>query len=213
MFAEFIDWCKTTNWVDWAFALSVLYGAALGFKRGLSHELGVLIATLVALVAVRAGYAPLADRIAVAADWNPLVARLVAVVVIWCGAMLAMWMLGKALGALMDFHFKGWPERIGGLLTGAVRRVVIFSVVLLMAYFLVQANWLQRAIRYDSRVGSALLPVLIDGYNAVAERAAFIQAEEPTGVRLVMPPREEPAPAASAASAASADYPLPPLED
>lgn len=209
MFTALIDWCKTTNWVDWAFGLTVLYGAALGFKRGLSRELGVLIATVVALVAVRAGYAPLADRIALAADWNPLVARLVAVVVIWCAAMLAMWMLGKALGALMDFHFKGWPERLGGLLTGAVRRVVIFSVILLVAYFLVDAAWLQRAIRYDSRVGSALLPVLIDGYNAVAERAEMIQAEVPTGVRLVMPPLEEPSP--SPAPADPDAYPLPPL--
>lgn len=207
MFSSIIEWCKTLNWVDWVFGLTVIYGAILGFKRGLSRELGVLIATIVALVAVRAGYAPLADRIAVAADWNPFVARLVAVVAIWCAAMLAMWMLGKALGAMMDFHFKGWPERIGGLLTGAIRRVVIFSVVLLLAYFLVQANWLQRAIRYDSKVGSALLPVLIDGYNAVAERAALIQAEVPTGVRLVMPPLEEPAPADTG------DYILPPIVD
>lgn len=208
MFSSIIEWGKTLNWVDWAFGISVLYGALLGYKRGLSRELGVLIATIVALIAVRAGYAPVADQIAVAADWNPLVARLVAVVVIWFAAMAGMWLLGKALGSVMDFHFKGLAERLGGLLTGAVRRAVIFSVVLLVAYFLVQANWLQRAIRYDSKVGSALLPVLIDGYNAVAERAALIQAEVPTGVRLVMPPLEEPAPAAD-----TGDYPLPPIVD
>lgn len=212
MFSAFIDWCKTTNWVDWAFALSVLYGAILGFKRGLSRELGVLIATVVALVAVRAGYAPLADHIAVATDWNPLVARLVSVVAIWLGAMLGMWLLGKALGSLMDFRFKGFPERVGGLLTGAVRRAVIFSVVLLAAYFLVDAAWLQRAIRYDSKVGSAFLPVLIDGYNAVAERAEMIQAEVPTGVRLVMPPMDEPA-AAPLPAADPGAYPLPPPAD
>ena len=208
MFSSIIEWCKTLNWVDWAFGISVLYGGLLGYKRGLSRELGVLIATIVALIAVRAGYAPLADQIAVAADWNPLVARLVAVVVIWFAAMAGMWLLGKALGSVMDFHFKGLAERLGGLLTGAVRRAVIFSVVLLVAYFLVQANWLQRAIRYDSKVGSALLPILIDGYNAVAERAEMIQAEVPTGVRLVMPPLEEPAP-----GTADSDYPLPSIVD
>ena len=208
MFSSIIEWCKTTNWVDVVFAFSIVYGAVVGFKRGLSRELGVLIATIVALIAVRAGYAPLADHIAVAADWNPLVARLVAVVVIWFAAMAVMWLLGKALGSLMDFHFKGPVEWLGGLLTGALRRVVIFSVVLLVAYFLIDAAWLQRAIRYDSKVGSALLPVLIDGYNAVAERAALIQAEVPTGVRLVMPPVEEPAPAT-----VDGDYPLPPIVD
>ena len=208
MFSSLMDWFKTTNWVDWAFALSVLYGAALGAKRGLSRELGVLIATIVALVAVRAGYAPLADRIAVAADWNPLVARLVAVVAIWFAAMAAMWLLGKALGSLMDFHFKGPVEWLGGLLTGALRRAVIFSVLLLVAYFVVDAAWLQRAIRYDSKVGSALLPVLIDGYNAVAERAEMIQAEVPTGVRLVMPPLEEAAPLPADDAG---DYPIPPI--
>ena len=208
MFSSLLDWFKTTNWVDWAFGISVLYGAALGARRGLSRELGVLVATIVALVAVRAGYAPLADRIAVAADWNPLVARLVAVVAIWFAAMAAIWLLGKALGSLMDFHFKGPVEWLGGLLTGALRRAVIFSVLLLVAYFVVDAAWLQRAIRYDSKVGSALLPVLIDGYNAVAERAEMIQAEVPTGVRLVMPPVEEPAPAT-----ADGDYPLPPIVD
>ena len=210
MLSSLMDWFKTTNWVDWAFGISVLYGALLGYKRGLSRELGVLIATIVALIAVRAGYAPLADHIAVAADWNPLVARLVAVVVIWFAAMAGMWLLGKALGSVMDFHFKGVAERLGGLLTGAIRRAVIFSVVLLVAYFLVQANWLQRAIRYDSKVGSVLLPVLIDGYNAVAERAALIQAEVPTGVRLVMPPIEEPEPAPADTGDS---YPLPPIAD
>ena len=208
MFSSLMDWFKTTNWVDWAFGISVLYGAALGAKRGLSRELGVLVATIVALIAVRTGYAPLADRIAVATDWNPLVARLVAVVAIWFAAMAVMWLLGKALGSLMDFHFKGPVEWLGGLLTGALRRAVIFSVLLLVAYFVVDVNWLQRAIRYDSKVGSALLPVLIDGYNAVAERAEMIQAEVPTGVRLVMPPVEEPAPAT-----ADGDYPLPPIVD
>ena len=208
MFSTMFDWFKTTNWVDWAFAISVLYGAILGAKRGLSRELGVLIATIVALVAVRAGYAPLADRIAVAADWNPLIARLVAVVAIWFAAMAVMWLLGKALGSLMDFHFKGPVAWLGGLLTGALRRAVIFSVLLLVAYFVIDAAWLQRAIRYDSKVGSALLPVLIDGYNAIAEQAEMIQAEVPTGVRLVMPPVEEPAPAT-----ADGDYPLPPIVD
>lgn len=208
MFSTIIDWFKTTNWVDWVFGISILYGAILGAKRGLSRELGVLVATIVALVAVRAGYAPLADRIAGATEWNPLVARLVAVVAIWVAAMAVMWLLGKALGSLMDFHFKGPIEWLGGLLTGVLHRVVIFSVLLLAAYFVVDAAWLQRAIRYDSKVGSVLLPVLIDGYNAVAERAALIQAEVPTGVRLVMPPLEEPAPAT-----ADGDYPLPPVVD
>jgi uncharacterized membrane protein required for colicin V production len=206
-----MEWFKALNWVDWAFFVAVLYGAALGAKRGLSHELGVLIGMLAALVATRAGYDALANRLAEAFGWNPLVARLAAVVALVLGTMAAMWLLRKALGSLMDFHFKGLAERLGGLLTGAVRQAAVFSVVLLALYF-VQWNWLQRAIRYDSLVGRNLVPLLVEGYNAVAERAAMIQAEVPTGVRLVMPPAEEPAEGDGGEGDGGA-YPLPPLVD
>ena len=40
-----MDWTQF-NWVDWAFCAALLYGAALGAVRGLSHELATLVGML-----------------------------------------------------------------------------------------------------------------------------------------------------------------------
>ena len=153
MFSEASDWLKTTNWVDWIFVLAVLYGAIRGARRGLSRELGILIAALVALIAVRAGYGPLADLFP---GSSPHTARLVSVVVIWTATMVVMCFLWKVLGSLMDFRFKGLVELLGGLVTGALRQAAVFSVVLLAAYSLVQVSSLQRAVYNNSRIGRTL---------------------------------------------------------
>ena len=67
-------------------------------------------------------------------------------------------------------------------------------MALLLASF-VPWSALQRAVMFQSRVGSAVLPHLVEGYNAVAQRIAVIQAEVPVGVELphaVMPPEVPP---------------------
>ena len=188
-----MDW-TTLNWVDWLFVAVLLYGAAMGAVRGLSHELATLIGMVVAVIVTRLFYEPVSFWICDRWGWNEEITRLAAVVALALLTLYGMRLLRLALGALMTFAFKGPVERIGGLLAGFVRLGAIALVLLLAASF-VPSTWLQRAVMYDSRIGPAVLPLLVEKYNELAEKAAILQADVPIGVELpqsVMPPLPEP---------------------
>jgi uncharacterized membrane protein required for colicin V production len=188
-----MDWTMF-NWVDGLFVAVLLYGAVMGLARGLSHELATLIGMVVAVVVTRIFYEPVSAWICEKWGWNPEITRLAAVVALALLTLYGMRLLRVALGALMTFSFKGLVERVGGLLTGLVRQGVTFLVLLLAASF-VPSSSLQRAVMYDSATGRTVLPYLVKEYNALAEKAALIQAEVPVGVDLpqvVMPPLPEP---------------------
>ena len=188
-----MDW-TTLNWVDWLFAAVLLYGAGMGMVRGLSHELATLIGMVVAVVVTRLFYEPVSAWICERWNWNPEITSLAAVVALMVLTIYGMRLVRIALGALMTFAFKGLVERLGCLVTCLVRLGVTFLVLLLAASF-VPSAWLQRAVMYDSATGLAVLPYLVKEYNAMAEKAALLQAEIPIGVELpqaVMPPLPEP---------------------
>ncbi|MDD2520132.1 MAG: CvpA family protein [Kiritimatiellae bacterium] len=189
-----MDWA-TWNWVDWLFVAMLLYGGAMGAVRGLSHELAMLIGMIAAVTVTWLFYEPVSAWLC--GHWtglHPEITRLVAVAALVTATLAGMHALRKGLGALMTFSFKGPVERVGGLLAGVVRRGAVFLMALLLASF-VPWSALQRAVMFQSRVGSAVLPHLVEGYNAVAQRIAVIQAEVPVGVELphaVMPPEVPP---------------------
>lgn len=186
-----MDW-TLFNWVDGLFVAVLLYGAAMGAVRGFSHELATLIGMVVAVVVTRLFYEPVSAWICGRWGWDPEITRLAAVAGIAVLALFGMRMLRLALGTLMTFSFKGPVERIGGLLAGFFRMGVIFSVCLLVAYFLPSA-WVQREVD-ASRMSRPLLPYLVQSYNTLAEKAALLQADIPVGVALpqtVMPPLPE----------------------
>ncbi len=189
-----MDW-SLLNWVDWLFIAILLYGAAMGAMRGLSYELATLIGMVVAVVVTRMFYEPVSAWICEHWGWNPEITRLAVVVVLALLALFGMRMVRIALGALMTFAFKGLVERLGGLLAGVFRQGITFLVVLLAASF-IPSNWLYRSVTEQSLVGQAVLPILVEEYNTLAQKAALLQAEIPVGVELppefVMPPPPPP---------------------
>ena len=190
-----MDW-TALNWVDWLFAAALVYGAAMGAMRGLSHELATLVGMLVAAAATWAFYENASAWICERWELNPELTRLVAVMALVCLSLYGMRLLRIALGTLMTFSFKGPVERVGGLLAGFFRRGAIFLLVMLLASF-VPWSWLQRSVMFESRVGPAVLPHLVEGYNALAEKMSVFQAEVPVGVELphaVLPPPAEAGP-------------------
>ena len=187
------SWFSAFGWVDAALALSIVLGIAFGAKRGLSHELAVLLSFVVAIVATCAGYDPLARYLSQSVHWNLELLRLIAVVVLLLAALALMWLLRAALGLLMSFAFKGWFERVGGAIAGGIRWGLTFLVALLALSF-IPISSLQRAILYDSFAGREILPLLADSYNDLAARGELLPVDRPAGVevpQMVMPPLDD----------------------
>jgi len=178
------------GWIDAVLLAAVLLGVVFGIKRGLSHELAVLLGFAVAVVATCSAYDPLARRLAENLHWNLELLRLIAVVALLALSLAAMWILRAALGLLMEFAFKGWFERVGGAVAGGLRWGLVCLVALLALSF-VPVSALQRAILFDSFAGREILPLLADSYNDLAARGELLQADRPAGVavpQMVMPP-------------------------
>ena len=186
-----MDWTQF-NWVDWAFAAVLVYGAVMGLVRGLSSELATLIGMVVAVIVTRLFYEPVSFWVCARWGWNEQITRLFAVVLLALLALYGMRLLRIALGAMMTFSFKGLVERGGGLLAGFFRLGVIALVLLLAASF-VPSSTLQRAVMYDSAVGRLALPLLVAKYNELAAKAAMLPAEIPIGVepQAILPPLPE----------------------
>ena len=188
-----MDW-SVLNWVDWLFVGVLAYGAAMGAVRGLSHELATLIGMVAAAVVTRVAYEPVSAWICGRWGWSEEITRLGAVVALALATLYGMRLVRIALGAMMTFAFKGLVERLGGGLAGVFRHGMTFLVLLLAASF-IPSNWLYRSMTERSVVGRTALPHLVEGYNALAERAALLQAEIPVGVEkppeFVMPPPPE----------------------
>ena len=186
-----MDWTQF-NWVDWAFAAVLVYGAVMGLVRGLSSELATLISMVAAVIVTRLFYEPVSFWVCERWGWNEQITRLFAVVLLALLALYGMRLLRIALGAMMTFSFKGLVERGGGLLAGFFRLGVIALVLLLAASF-VPSSTLQRAVMYDSAVGRQALPLLVAKYNELAAKAAMLPAEIPIGVepQAILPPLPE----------------------
>ena len=189
-----MDWTQF-NWVDWAFAAVLVYGAVMGLVRGLSSELATLISMVAAVIVTRLFYEPASGWVCERWGWNEQITRLFAVVLLALLALYGMRLLRIALGAMMTFSFKGLVERVGGLLAGFFRLGVIALVLLLAASF-VPSSTLQRAVMYDSAVGRQALPLLVAKYNELAAKAAMLPAEIPIGVepQAILPPLPEDGP-------------------
>ena len=187
-----MEWFANWNWVDWSFVAALAAGAGMGAWRGLSHELAILLSFAAAWVVTCAGYAPLAGWLWERTGWNLELLRLMAIILLLLACLAVMWLLRAALGAIMSFAFKGWFEKVGGALAGCVRYGLVFLVALLGLCF-VPSSALQRAILLQSATGRNLMPVMIDFYNVLSEKAGTMAAEVPVGVQLptmVMPPEE-----------------------
>ena len=69
-----MDWTQF-NWVDWAFAAVLVYGAVMGLVRGLSSELATLIGMVVSVIVTRLFYEPVSFWVCARWGWNEQITR------------------------------------------------------------------------------------------------------------------------------------------
>ncbi len=146
----------------------VIFGFCLirGIFRGLIKEVSAIIGVLGGLFGA-ALYYPLAAR--PIAGWfsNPFYADIISFLVIFCVVFILVSVLGIVIKYLLNIAFLGWLDRLCGAGFGAVKGLLIASVLLLaLTAFLPRGTTV---------VGKSLLAPYI---NVVSENLAKIAASD-----------------------------------
>lgn len=154
---------------DIVMSILLLLGALQGAVRGLTIELVRLTGGLAALAAGLYAYRPagavLAERTRLAGR-APFVLSFVLAVL---AALILLWLLRLVFRGLMEFHFNGALERLGGALLGALRIAVLLVVVLLAVDLWGQPFFHQRLIE-TSAIGGLVRDRLTPFYEEIAAR-------------------------------------------
>ena len=103
--------------------LSVIaLGVVLGFLRGALKQLASLLGLVVGLLAARALYASVAERVFSHVTDTPSVAQLLSFVAIWLAVPLLFWLAATLLTKMMEAVSLGWLNRLLGAVLGGLLR-------------------------------------------------------------------------------------------
>lgn len=118
------------NWLDIILAIPLLYGLVMGAKRGFVKEALMLVAIAMGVFVAKMFSLPMSDLLQEHLGASPRVAQPLSyfvVMAVFVGGMYILaWMLTKILKAMK----LGTINRIFGALFGALKWVLILSIVL-----------------------------------------------------------------------------------
>lgn len=144
------------GWVDWFLSTFVFIGILLGLKNGLSRELPRLLESLISLYATLEFYGFFASWLARETPWPESYARIFTFISLWFVTGLVLRLLFEIIGRLVHLQIAAPFEWLGGLLVGAVRYFLFFSMI---SYFLVllPMDWMQSSYKVQSWSGPILI--------------------------------------------------------
>ncbi|MBP8822147.1 MAG: CvpA family protein [Flavobacteriales bacterium] len=140
------------NWLDWLLVAVLVAAAVQGFFRGFVVEVASLLALVLGIwVAVRYN--------ASVAEWIGLDPRkeVISFLVTFIGVLLVVHLLAKALTKALDLAMLALPNKVAGLLFGALRAAFMLSVVLNMLSAHARTSSL---VSGDALIGSTLFTPL-----------------------------------------------------
>ena len=118
------------NTLDIIFLLVIGLGIVLGFAKGALKQLAALLGLVVGLLAAKALYATVAERVFSQVTDNLTVAQVLAFVAIWVAVPLLFWLVAALLTKAMEAVCLGWMNRLlGAALGGQVHALVLSLLV------------------------------------------------------------------------------------
>ncbi len=171
------------NIVDGVAAVFLLAGFIGGIRRGLSGELARAVSLVASVLAATTYARPLAERFCGTCNLDARLAVLLAFAAILAGVYVLIQTVRMLLGRLMEFHFRGPVERLGGGLAGMARAGAVVAVILLVLSLAPDDN-LRRLVAEESVAGRLATRHLRPVYDTLAERVPEIRLPEPD----VLPP-------------------------
>lgn len=115
-------------------------GAILGFAKGFVKQLATLLGLVIGLLAAKALYAGLAEKISPMLNDSMTAAQLIAFVGIWIAVPLVFTLLASLLTKALEIISLGWLNRFLGAGLGALKYLLLVSVLICVVEFIDSDN-------------------------------------------------------------------------
>ena len=159
-----MDIVSQLNFIDIVVLAYLLFGLIMGIKHGLSGEIARMVSLAVALCLSMYFYDVAGDFILKHTRLEEPAAHYLAIILLFFGGLLGMFLLRLLLKLILEFTFKGPIERLGGALAGLLRTSIMCSVAL---FFLgiCPNDFIHRYVAEESLSGSFVNDVMINWYR------------------------------------------------
>lgn len=116
---------RTMNWLDIGLLAALGFAAVRGFFRGFIVEVCALLGIVVGIWVATRFSANVADWIGLDASKEVL-----AFIITFIGVLVLVYLLARALTALIDLAQLGLPNKVAGVVFGTLRGAFVLSVLL-----------------------------------------------------------------------------------
>lgn len=111
-------------------------GTVVGFMKGFLRQLAGLLGLIVGLLAAKALYATVAERVFLSITDSLTVAQGIAFVTIWLAVPVGFLLLAVLLTKAMEAVALGWVNRLLGALLGAFKTVLLLSLFITVVEYI-----------------------------------------------------------------------------
>ena len=116
--------------IDIIILVLLLAGAVMGFRKGFIKQLAALAGLFVGLLAAKALYSVVGEKLIGTVTSNPTFAHILAFVLIWIVVPIAFTMVASLLTKALEVIALGWLNRLLGAALGAVKWLIFISIAI-----------------------------------------------------------------------------------
>lgn len=115
--------------IDLILLAPIVFGLVRGLMRGFVRELTSIVAVVLAYLAARIGSPDLAQALTAYVTWDISICQVVAWLMLFFAVALGLHLVGKLLSRMLSAISLGWLNHLTGGVFGAVKWLLIVSVV------------------------------------------------------------------------------------
>lgn len=138
--------------IDIIILIAIGAGAIRGFMKGFIRQLTSILGLIAGLLAAKALYASLAEKLCPAVTDSMTVAQVLSFIVIWIAVPLIFTVVASVLTKAMEIISLGWLNRLLGAGLGALKFLLLASLMICVIEFIDSDNHLINKTKKDASV-------------------------------------------------------------
>lgn len=126
-------------------------GAMVGLFKGFIRQLATIAGLIVGLIAAKALYMSLAEKLCPMVTDSMTVAQIISFILIWLAVPLAFTLVAMLFSKAMDAISLGWINRLLGMVLGALKYIILIGLFMNVLEFVDPDNRLiSKTIKQES---------------------------------------------------------------